>query len=72
MFTSFLISSMLEYGGSRHIRFRDLAVAVYGARFACMMHCAQGLHTLLEPLACSRSCPACMCSSLSDHFTIRC
>ena len=30
MFTSFLISSMLEYGGSRHIRFRDLAVAVYG------------------------------------------
>ncbi|KAK9902210.1 hypothetical protein WJX75_007822 [Coccomyxa subellipsoidea] len=30
MFTSFLISSMLEYGGKRHIRFRDLAVAVFG------------------------------------------
>lgn len=31
MFTSFLVSSMLEYGGTRHIRFRDLAVAVFGA-----------------------------------------
>lgn len=31
MFTSFLISSMLEFGGKRHIRFRDLAVAVFGA-----------------------------------------
>ncbi|BDA51000.1 GABA transporter 1 [Coccomyxa sp. Obi] len=30
MFTSFLVSSMLEYGGKRHIRFRDLAVAVFG------------------------------------------
>lgn len=32
MFTSFLVSSMLEYGGKRHIRFRDLSVAVFGAQ----------------------------------------
>lgn len=37
MFTSFLISSMLEYGSTRHIRFRDLAVAVFGA-------CASAIH----------------------------
>jgi amino acid permease len=33
MFTSFLISSLLEHGGTRHIRFRDVATAVYGMAF---------------------------------------
>ncbi len=32
LFTAFLIASLEEYGGKRHIRFRDLAQAIYGAR----------------------------------------
>ena len=30
LFTAFLIAGMAEYGGKRHIRFRDLSAAIYG------------------------------------------
>lgn len=31
LFTAFLIASLEEYGGKRHIRFRDLSEAIFGA-----------------------------------------
>ena len=30
LFTAFLIAGMAEFGGKRHIRFRDLSAAIYG------------------------------------------
>jgi hypothetical protein len=30
MFTAFLISGLLEYGGTRHLRYRNLAQAIFG------------------------------------------
>lgn len=31
LFTSLLIAGLLEFGGKRHIRYRDLAQAIFGA-----------------------------------------
>lgn len=30
MFTAFLISGLLEFGGTRHLRYRNLAQAIFG------------------------------------------
>ena len=41
LFTSILIAGLLEFGGRRHIRYRDLAQAIFGEmllRLLTMLH----------------------------------
>ena len=39
LFTAFLIAGMATFGGKRHIRFRDLSVAIYGAPRCALAAC---------------------------------
>jgi hypothetical protein len=57
MFTSFLIAGLLEFGGTRHLRFRDLAVAVFGGSPRCMCTACW-----MQP------CSSCLCWAPSLHM----
>ena len=37
LFTSLLIAGLLEFGGKRHIRYRDLAQAIFGAQSSSLL-----------------------------------
>ncbi len=48
LFTSLLIAGLLEFGGKRHIRYRDLAQAIFGAQPFTLLMFLQTLPGLPE------------------------